>query len=160
MKRRDIVSGLLVAGVGIFVTQQATTLTYRDEFGPGPGLLPFWLGILMIVLAAFQIVLGILGTRRRSGTEAEFVVQNSASIPDLRKHRVLLAAVGLIATAAGLQTLGFFASFGLLSFFLVYVIERRSLSRALAVTAAITLGFLLLFRVILPLPLPPGPWGF
>jgi hypothetical protein len=91
------------------------------------------------------------------GTELKFF-KNFISVPKLPK--VPLASVGLIATVAAMQVLGFFVSLGLLSVFLVYVIERRSLSGAITVAVAITLGFLLLFRVVLPLPLPLSPWGF
>src|SRR5262245_18771940 len=56
MKRSDLFSGLGLAAVGIFVIQQARSLTYRDEFGPGPGLLPFWLGILLTALAVGLVI--------------------------------------------------------------------------------------------------------
>lgn len=164
MKRQDIASGLVLAGVGIFVTLQARTLTYRDEFGPGPGLLPFWLGLILTALALCQagsaLWRGIEGrTPNSKGSEIpEFGLR--PSIPRSRIRRVLLACVGLVATVALMEVLGFIASFGLLSFFLVYVVERRSLPSAIAVAVAMTLSFLLLFRVILPVPLPLSPWGF
>jgi hypothetical protein len=61
---------------------------------------------------------------------------------------------------AVINVLGFILSFGLLSFFLVYVVERRSFRDATIVAVASTAGFLLLFHVLIPLPLPAGPWGF
>ena len=154
MKRRDIASGAVLAGVGILVTQQARHLTYRDEFGPGPGLLPYWLGLILTALGACLVIFAFRGS---SGTEEEFP-KNSSSVPKL--PRVLLAWLGLVGTVAALEVLGFVLSLGLLSFFLIYVVERRSLSRAITVAVAITVCFLLLFRVILPVPLPLNPWGF
>lgn len=152
-KRPEIVSGLVLAGVGILVTQQASKLTYRDEFGPGPGLLPFWLGLLLTALALCQVA-----------SAWEFGdVDRIRSIEFGQRHRiprVVLAWLGLVATVAALDLLGFIVSFGLLSFFLIYVVERRSLVNAIVVAVAITLSFLLVFRVILPVPLPVSPWGF
>ncbi len=149
MKRGDITAGLVLAGVAVFVLQQARTLSYVDEFGPGPGFLPYWLGLLLLALSACLIVVGF---RRSPAIKAEA----AAGEPS----RALLAWLGLVATAAAMEVIGFISSFALLSFFLVYMIERRSLWSAIAVVAAITLSFFLLFRVILPVPLPVSPWGF
>ena len=161
-----------MAGVGIFVILQARTLTYRDEFGPGPGVLPFWLGLILTALASCQVVLALWNNgdvrpspaasrRPLPGGEADSPLPLGEVGPShSRISRVLLAWVGLVATVAALKVLGFFASLGMLSFFLVYVVERRSLPRAIAVAVAMTLSFLLLFRVILPVPLPLNPWGF
>jgi hypothetical protein len=74
--------------------------------------------------------------------------------------RAMLAASGLAAMVALLDILGFIVSFALLAFFLNYIVVRRPLAGAITVTAAITLGFFLLFRVFLPVSLPAGLWGF
>ena len=181
MKRPDLAAGFVLVGLGIYIIQQSRLLTYRDEFGPGPGLLPFWLGVLLTVLASCVVVSSLRGRfgnggnggirgqtpfaagiplnpsdpRQREGSDPLF-----PHFPHSRISRALLAWLSLIATVAALEVLGFFLSFGLLSFFLVYVIEQRSFSGAIAVSVAITLGFLLLFRVILPVPVPLNPWGF
>ena len=141
MKRRDFAAGLVLAGAGVLVAQQVQTLSYRDEFGPGPGFLPLWLGLLMIVLAS-----GLAISALRTPAEEQ------AAGP--RTGRALLAWSGIVAMVAAMETIGFIASLGLLSFFLVYVIERRSFLGAITVAATITLSFFLLFRVILPAPLP------
>ncbi len=121
---------------------QSRTLSYQDEFGPGPGFLPYWLGLL---LTALSVALIVSAKSSGSGSPA---------------GRTLLSIAGLSAMTATLNTIGFIAGFGLLSFFLVYVIERRSLRHSLMVALCMSAGFLLLFHVILPVPLPAGPWGF
>jgi hypothetical protein len=142
MKRKDIVSGVVLIVIGLLVAQQAAQLTYRDEFGPGPGMLPYWLGLIMCGLAVIQVGLAL---RRRDD-----------AIPTARsdKGRVLPAAAGLIVMAAAVEVIGFMPSFGLLSFFLVYAVERQSFGRAATTALAMVLGFVLLFRLILPIPLP------
>jgi hypothetical protein len=148
--KRDIVTGSLLAATGIFVVWRSLTLSYLDEFGPGPGFLPRWMGLLLTVLAASLVVSAV---RSR--------VDDAATRSDRRGLlRVFIAASGLIAVAAALEWTGFFAGFAVLSFFLVYIVERRSLAASIAVSASMTLGFFLIFRLILPLPLPVGAWGF
>jgi hypothetical protein len=86
--------------------------------------------------------------------------QPAANPPRNGFARAAIAAAGLVAAAAAVETLGLIVSFGLLSFFLVYAIERRSFVAALTVAAAFAMSFLALFRLILQSPLPVGPWGF
>jgi hypothetical protein len=152
MKRPDLSSGLVLTGVGVFVIQQSRLLSYRDEFGPGPGLLPFWLGVMLTVFALWQVAAALIPVKNAKG--------DSPGLPLLRRAGVLLTTVSLAATAALLNVLGFILSLGLLSLFLVYVIERRSLPRAIAVAVVISLAFLLVFRFLLPVQLPLNAWGF
>jgi hypothetical protein len=148
MKRQDLVSGLVLAVLGILVARQAATLTYRDEFGPGPGLLPFWLGWIMFALALCQVAVTLWRNPETSPASSS------------GKSRVLLAALSFAAMVGAIDVIGFFAGFGALTFFLVYAVERRSLTRSIAVAVAMTLAFVLLFRVLLPVPLPLNDWGF
>ena len=160
MKPRDMASGLALALLGVFVVLQARSLTYSDEFGPGPGLLPYWLGL---ILAGLGVCLVVSSAIRKSSTEPNEAQPDptQSDVSTLSKFlRVLPAWLGLVATVALLNVLGFVASLGLFSFFLVYWVERRPLRSAIVVSVAITLSFLFVFRVILPVPLPLNAWGF
>jgi hypothetical protein len=150
MRGRDLTAGLVLAGLGILITRYSQSLSYLDEFGPGPGFLPYWLGL---VLTALALCLVISAARTRAqAPKPEAAGQGSG--------RALVTIAGLFAMVAMLELLGFLAAFALLSFFMVYVVERQSFTRSIAVTAAITFGFFLLFRIIIPLPLPMNAWGF
>jgi putative tricarboxylic transport membrane protein len=145
---RDLVAGLVLSGSGMLITRYSQTLSYLDEYGPGPGFLPYWLGLILTALA-FCLVISAVRTRTQVPKPAG---QGSG--------RALLTLGGLFSMVAVLEWLGFVASFALLSFFMIYAVERRSFARSIAVAAAITFGFFLLFRVIIPLPLPVNAWGF
>ena len=154
MKRRDVVSGLALALLGLLVAQRARSLTYSDEFGPGPGLLPLWLGLILSALAGCLVIFASI----RKGSEEP---KEHSDVSVLSKFlRVFPAWLGLIATVALLNVVGFVASLGLFTFFLVYWVERRSLKSAIVVSVAITVSFVFVFRVILPVPLPLNAWGF
>src|SRR5262245_57176168 len=138
MKRRDIASGLALALLGIFVALQARNLTYSDEFGPGPGLLPYWLGLILLGLGGCLVVSAAM---RKGATDPKEASPNpmQSGVSALSKFlRVVPAWLGLVATVALLNVLGFVASLGLFSFFLVYWVERRSLPSAIVVSVAIT----------------------
>jgi hypothetical protein len=159
MKRRDTLTGITLAVLGVLIVREASMLTYRDEFGPGPGLLPFWLGILLTGLALCLVASSWLKNRDSSDTDVAQVTDTTSG-QRRRVPAVLVAMLGFLGIIAVLNVLGFILSFGLLSFFLVYVVERRSLKDATIVAFACAASFLLLFRVLIPLPLPAGPWGF
>lgn len=60
MKRADVLAGLCLIGLGIFIIQQALQLDYINEYGPGPGFLPLWLGIGFLALTSPLVVMTIL----------------------------------------------------------------------------------------------------
>src|SRR5690349_1935453 len=105
MKRRDIASGCALAVLGLLVAQQSRSLTYNDEFGPGPGLLPLWLGL---ILAAFGACLAISTALRKSTTESHPEPESGDSeVPMLTKFlRVFPAWLALVAMVAVVNVLG------------------------------------------------------
>ena len=55
----DLISGVCIAAFGVYVTVAAARLPYVSEHGPGPGFMPLWLGIGLIVLALSLIVIDL-----------------------------------------------------------------------------------------------------
>jgi len=147
----DVWAGLTLAGLGIFIIQQALVLDYFSEYGLGPGFLPLWLGIVIFTLSLTLIGIRLLGRpealENKGGTSAG-------------TGRALATWGGLMVAIALLSALGFVVSFALLTFLLVLVMERRSPLTSTAVAVGGALGFYLVFSAILGVPLPQGPWGF
>ena len=60
----------VIAGVAVFLLGVATaalawkTLPYSGEFGPGPGFLPFWLGVTLMVCAIPVVISDLRATER------------------------------------------------------------------------------------------------
>ena len=146
--KNDFVAGLCVSGFGIFVFYEASDLPYLSEYGPGPGLLPLWLGMGFVSLAAVLVANTLL---------------NRGSLEKVAWRKVRRPAAawsGFVITIGLLSRLGFTLSFALLSLFLVLVMERRSILTAINVAVSLTLAFYLIFVFSLGVPLPLGPWGF
>jgi len=59
MKVADLVGGVIVLLLGIAIAFFSSQLPYDSEYGPGPGFLPFWLGIVLIGSGVF-VLLNIL----------------------------------------------------------------------------------------------------
>src|SRR5687768_11625345 len=129
--------------LGLFLTYQATQLRMRNiDGGPGPGILPLGLGILLIVLSALVLV-------RRRREEAHF--------GNLRRVGIVVAGVAVYAFI--LERVGFVvATSALLVVLMVAFNERyRGVWAALGVVGTV-LSYKLFFN-LLKVQLPPDPWG-
>ena len=150
LRNGDIVSGAVLAALGIYVILESRQWEYLGPDGPGPGFFPMWYGIGLVVLSAALIVTHLKATASAS----------SASLEESGKGRPLAAWLGLVACVALLKPLGFLIAFGLFSLFLVRFLYGQPLGKALVVAVGGTLGFYLVFDYALNVTLPAGVLGF
>jgi putative tricarboxylic transport membrane protein len=150
-KTGDIVSGAVLAGLGIYIIVEARHWEYLGPDGPGPGFFPLWYGVTMVALALL-----LVGTSLKKRTAAE----PGTPVNWGEVGRVLVAWFALALCVGFLKLLGFLIAFGLFTFFLVAVMYRRSLGTAAAVSVGICVSFYLLFPLALNVTLPVGRLGF
>jgi putative tricarboxylic transport membrane protein len=151
MNRSDLWAGLVLVGLGLAITLQALRLDYIDEYGPGPGFFPVWIGVGLLVLASLLVILSVI--RRTTPHPKEPTSWTETA-------RAIGIWIGFMSAIALLKPLGFLVTFVLLAVFLVFIVSRRSLWTALMVGLGGALGFYVLFVVALGVPVPVGPWGF
>ena len=149
-KSGDIVSGAVLAGLGIFIISEARRWEYLGPDGPGPGFFPLWYGVGMVALALLLVGMSLRQGARESGKPVNW----------REVGRALTAWAGLALCVGLLKVLGFLLAFGLFTFFLVAVMYRRPLATALAVSVGTSVGFWLLFPLALNVALPVGRLGF
>lgn len=147
-KRGDVVSGAVLAGLGIYIVTEARGWDYFTAEGPGPGFFPMWYGIAMIALSLLLVVI----TLRRAADAKQLNWREVGN--------ALMIWAAFTACIALLKVLGFLLAFGLLTLFVVAVMYRRPLPVALAIAAANMAGFYILFPLALNLELPVGIFGF
>jgi putative tricarboxylic transport membrane protein len=148
---KDLVSGAVLAAFGVYVILESTRLSYLTEEGPGPGFLPLWLGIAIVVLSFCLVV---INQRRAAPKAPPKPVSWSGQI------RALCAWLALMAAILLTPLLGFTLCLVLLTLFIIAFLERRSLWSALAVALGLGVGFHVIFVVVLGLSLPTSPLGF
>ena len=147
----DIVSGVVLAGLGIYIVFEARGWEYLGPDGPGPGFFPLWYGIAMIVLSLLLIGASVLhGATSEPGGRVNW----------REVGRALATWAAFTGCIALLKVLGFLLSFGLMTLFVVALMYRRPLTVALAVAAGTALGFYLVFPLALNVSLPVGVLGF
>jgi putative tricarboxylic transport membrane protein len=150
LHKNDLISAFCVAAFGVYVAVASARLPYVSEHGPGPGFMPLWLGIGLILLSLFLIGVDLA----RPASER---TRKSGNWPVIR---ALVGWFVLMGSIIFLPRLGFTLSLALLTIFLVIVLDRRSVWTALSIAFGLGLSFYVVFVLALGLPLPSGPWGF
>lgn len=145
----------LIGGLGALWAVQSGHLTYWDDFAPGSGFLPFWLGTTLVVLAVTVLAFSLRAQRAETGGAVQVEAPAAG-----QQIRVILIAAGLFACIGLLDWLGFAASVALYLVFLIGVVERRPLYEAVLVGGGVAASLWLIFQKWLHVPFPTGPWGF
>jgi len=144
----ELLAAIVLMSFGSFVIYEARGLPYHSEFGPGPGFFPLWIGIGIVACSLFMLCANFF----RGGEVIE--------VSRVELVRALSAWLAFVLAIALMPLIGFGLSFGLLTAFLVLVLDRRSPWLAIGVALGLALTFHLVFAVALGVSLPAGPWGF
>ncbi len=142
----DRVSGALLAGVGVLLAWQSWQYPMGSLTEPGPGYLPFVLGL---ALAGF----GALAAAAGGGSPAFRWRQ----FDDGPKGLAILA--GLAFAGLAIERLGYRITIAVLLVYYLGVLERRPWPLTLALTLAVSLGTYYVFARLLRVPLPIGILG-
>jgi hypothetical protein len=138
-----LIAGLAFLAAGAFFAGMATLLPFGRVGLPGPGFLPFVLGILLCALA-----LGILLYTWRDGGSVAAIFFG---------HRdVLLAIAGLVGISLVFERMDSYLALGAFSGFLILVLARASLWRVVLAAVLGMVAVWLFFGVVLGLRLPTG----
>lgn len=151
MKKADRITAivLLVAAGGICWNSLQWPL--MEEFGPGHGFMPFWLGVLLGVLA---IVLLVQAARipAEEDEPTRFPAWQGAKA-------VLLAILAMGVNALLLENIGFILSTLILVPFMMAVVLREKWKLTVYTTLGVTALLYVVFQVLLNINLPKSPLG-
>jgi putative tricarboxylic transport membrane protein len=151
LNRGEVVSGAVLAALGIYIVVEASGWDYMTAEGPGPGFFPLWYGIAMVALAAWLLVQNFM---------AKGAASDGKTVNRREVGRALVTWAGFVASVALLKLLGFIISFALFTLFVVAGLYRRPLPVAFAVAVGCAAGFYLVFPFALEVRLPIGVLGF
>jgi len=148
MWRARVIGGLCVLALGLAVVFFARQLPYQSGYGPGPGFLPTWIGVVLIICSLIVTV-------------QEFRVARTDETFFQPRTRMAVKVLLLIAVAFLLiPLLGFSIGFGL---FICATMRLMGSHRwvTCGVAAIVTaVGIHFLFGHWLDIPLPTGLVGW
>ncbi|EKD38942.1 MAG: hypothetical protein ACD_75C00555G0004 [uncultured bacterium] len=153
MKKADLITGVVLLVLSGYVIQETWRMPPSATFGPGSGFLPFWLGVLLALLA----VILLATVWQREATEKD----RKSPFPGA-KALIAVGSVlgGLAAYILLLEVLGFLMDTFLYVAFLLGVVEREKWLMALLVAVMTTAGLYIIFQVLLGITLPSNMFGF
>ena len=152
MRRGDQVTGIIVLAFSLALMEGSRRLPPSATFGPGAGFLPFWLGALMAVLSSLLLV---------KACRQPVAAADKALFPNRRVLIPVGATIGsLAAYILVLDRLGFLLGTGLLTAFLLGVVEREKWPTAVLVAVLNSVGLYVIFHVLLGVSLPKSALGF
>ena len=152
MRRADQITGIIVLIFSLAVMEGSRRLPPSATFGPGAGFLPFWLGVLMAILSL--LLIGQASRQPGTAMSKAVFLNRPALIP-------VGAAIGsLAAYILVLERLGFLLGTGLLTAFLLGVVEREKWLTTVLVAVLNSVGLYVVFHVLLGVSLPRNMFGF
>jgi putative tricarboxylic transport membrane protein len=153
MKKADLITGVVLLVLSGLVIWGASEMPPSATFGPGAGFLPFWLGVLLAVLAT---ILFISAWRRQAtGKDSEPVFPGKRAL-----FAITSVLVGLAAYILLIDVLGYLADTFLLVVFLMKAVEREKWPLTLMVAVCTTALLFIIFQFLLRITLPSNMFGF
>lgn len=144
----DLIGGAVALLFGLSIVFFSSQLPYSSEFGPGPGFLPFWLGI-GIAGCAVLVLMKILKQRNR--TEVFFKPLTRLGVQML----VMIVIAFLL-----LPYLGFSVGLALFTAAAMKIIGKHSTLLCGLTAIGTAIGIHFVFGEWLSIPLPAGIVGW
>ena len=151
MRKADRIAGAaLLAFAVAFSAGALKYYTYSGPGGPGPAFVPFWLGLIMAVLATLLLV----GALRSDDPGAEWLPRGDG----LRRLVVVLGVTA--AFVALLKVVGMILGTALFLVVLMRALDRTAWPLTLSVAVATSGLIFLIFTYWLRVPFPVSVLGF
>ena len=151
MRSADRIAGAALLALAVaFGAGALRSFPYWGENGPGPAFLPFWLGLVMALLATMLLI----GAARARNPGEPWLPRGEG----LRRIGFVLGATMVYAVL--LNVLGMAIATALFLIVLVRWPDRRPWTTAIAVGIAVSALNWVVFTRWLRVPMPTGPFGF
>jgi putative tricarboxylic transport membrane protein len=153
MKKAEMMAGVFLLALSGFVIWGALEMPPSSSFGPGAGFLPFWLGVLLAVLATILFV---------SAWRTQTTEKNSERVFPGKQALFAIASVlvGLAVYILLIEVVGYLADTFLFIVFLMKAVEREKWPLTLMIAVGTTVGLFITFQILLQITLPSNMFGF
>lgn len=150
-KKADAITAVVLLAFSAFIIVNSLAMPISSQYGPGPGMFPLGLGVILAILSVALLWDGI--NPRVKDKPSKF--QNKRG---LISSALLIA--GLVGYALLITSLGYLLTTFLMVVFLMWVVARDSVKTTLLTALGVTFLLFLIFHVGLHVQLPTGPFGF
>lgn len=152
MRKADRIFGVVGLGLSLWCYLESTKFTYLEQFTPGPGFMPFWVGVTLAILSAYLIYRSFKGEASQPDDK-----------PILPKKRALYRVGGIILMLFGVKFsmnfLGFPLTLAVFTTAILSILERYSIVKSVAYGIAYAAVTWFIFQYILTMGFPKGFLG-
>ncbi len=150
MKKYQIIPTLFWMGLSLFVMAFSVRLGLRGFHNPGPGLAPFVLGLLLLLVSLYVLITSLL--KRGRGNKAPEEQQSRTNY-----GKISLVLVALFAYAFLLERIGFLITTWIFLFLLFRSMGNRWITTLVASTSTVLATYFVF--TFFGVRFPPGIFG-
>lgn len=144
------IAGIILFLFGLYVFVESWNLAYTLNRIPGPGFMPKWVSLFIMILAIVPIV--------KSFRQGESDEKQPFNKPELKNAGVIVGSAIMAIVLS--RVLGLCLAIGLMCGAIAKFTGPTSWKKVIGITVATPVGAFLIFDVILGVPLPRGIFGF
>ena len=152
MRRADRIFGVIGLGISLWCYLESRQFRYMTDFTPGPGFMPFWVGVILAILSCWLLY----DTFRRTPSEQD---QKSILPAKHALYRVGIIFLMLFGVLIFMPFLGFPLTIALFVAAILKFLERYSILKSIGygvVYAAVTW---IIFEYFMEMGFPTGFLG-
>ena len=153
MNKGDRVFSIICFGLSLWLILESFKYDYTVKYTPGPGFLPFWLGVVLAIFAIAQMI----ETFKRKGL-AE--VHQSRLPPVSSLYRIGLIMIITTGAAIVMNSLGFVLTVFLFVFVILFVLEGVNIIKSFVSGLIFSGCIFLIFQYWMEIELPRGFWDY
>lgn len=152
MRKADRIFGIIGLGLSLWCYLESTKFHYMAKFTPGPGFMPFWVGVALAALSACLL----LDTFRRKPSKRD----DDKILPG--KHaltRVATILLLLFGVRFSMNILGFPLTLAVFAAAILSILERFGILKSIGYGIAYAAVTWFIFEYILAMGFPKGFLG-
>lgn len=152
MRKSDRIFGVIGLGLSLWCYLESTKFTYMTQFTPGPGFMPFWVGVVLALLSVYLIVDSFM---RKPGKK-----DDAKLLP--KKHmlyRVGAIILMLVGVRFSMNFLGLPLTIALFTTAILLLLEHYSILKSVGYGIAYAAVTWFVFQYILSMGFPKGFLG-
>ena len=152
MRKADRIFGIIGLGLSLWCYLESTKFHFMTQFTPGPGFMPFWVGVALAILSTCLL----LDTfKRKPGKHDEKRI-----LPE--KHALIRVATILLllfGVKFSMNILGFPLTLAVFTAAILCILERYSMLKSVGYGIAYSAVTWFIFEYILAMGFPKGFLG-
>lgn len=152
MRKADRIFGVIGLGLSLWCYLESTKFDYMTQFTPGPGFMPFWVGVILALLSCYLIYDSF--KREPSKQDDKKILPEKHAL--IRVSAIILMLFGV---KFSMNILGFPLTLVLFTTAILLLLERYSILKSVGYGIAYAAVTWFVFQYILSMGFPKGFLG-